>query len=434
MNGLIKLILAFSVLFSVGTLAAQTETGPIPVEVVQQADGSWQLLRGGQPYFIKGVGSNGMGFIDEAKAFGANSIRLWGHGNAAEVLDAAHERGMTVMVGLWVMQERQGFDYDNAKGVKAQLEGFRQIVRQFKDHPALLMWAVGNEVDLFYDNFKVWNAVNDIAKMIHEEDSNHPTITVTAGLDVAEIQLIKERAPHIDIYGVNTYAYLAGIGKQMRVSGLDRPYIVAEWGPSGHWEVPKVEWGAPIEQTSSEKADAYSYRYEKGVLADPEMCLGSYVFLWGQKQETTHTWYGIFLEDSTTTEVMDILIRDWNGAWPENRAPGISSYTMNGQKMESSLYVKSGDKCVIVAEAQDPDGDDLRYEWELLPESTDIKSGGDAESRPEPVNVKVLSDNNGRMEFRAPVKEGPYRLFVTIYDGKGKAATANFPFFVKREL
>ena len=28
------------------------------------------------------------------------------------------------------------------------------------------MWAVGNEMDLFYKNFKVWNAVEDIAAMI----------------------------------------------------------------------------------------------------------------------------------------------------------------------------------------------------------------------------------------------------------------------------
>ena len=69
--------------------------------------------------------------------------------------------------------------------------------------------------------------------------------------------------------------------------------------------------------------------------------------------------------------------------------------------------------------------------WELLPESRDIKSGGDAESKPEPVKIDVVEDSGtGKFIFKAPKKEGSYRLFVYIYDGKGNAGTANFPFFV----
>ena len=83
------------------TLSAQ---GPIKVEVVQKPDGSWQILRGGEPYFVKGVG--GQEFLDEAQAYGANSIRTWSPDNAKEYLDAAHERGLTVLMGLWVGHER----------------------------------------------------------------------------------------------------------------------------------------------------------------------------------------------------------------------------------------------------------------------------------------------------------------------------------------
>ena len=46
------------------------------------------------------------------------------------------------------------------------------------------MWAIGNEVDLFYNNFRVWD-VEEIAKMIKEIDPYHPTMTVTAGIDPA---------------------------------------------------------------------------------------------------------------------------------------------------------------------------------------------------------------------------------------------------------
>jgi hypothetical protein len=431
MRGLVKYLSLAICFFSPFFLTAQSPSGPIKVEVVQQADGSWQLLRGGEPYYVKGVG--GQDYLDEAMAYGANSIRTWSPDGAQEVLDAAHERGMTVLMGLWVGQERQGFDYDDAKAVKAQLEGFREVVRTYKDHPALLMWGVGNECDLFYSNFKVWNAINDICAMIHEEDPNHPTMTVTAGLDVAEVMLIEDRAPHVDIYGINTYAALVGISKEMRMYNSSRPYMITEWGPNGHWEVPKTSWGAPIEQTSAEKAESYQYRYEKGIAADEEMCLGSYVFLWGFKQETTGTWYGLFLENGTTTEVMDVLEYQWTGEWPDNRSPHLASATFNGLSPYDSPEVAPGDICTIATDIIDPDGDDLQYVYQLLPESTDIKSGGDAEEAPDPISFKSISEKPGELKFRAPVKEGPYRLFIYVYDGNGNAATANLPFYIRRE-
>lgn len=139
---------------------------------------------------------------------------------------------MTVMLGLWVQHERHGFDYDNESKVKAQLDYFTEVVKTYKDHPALLLWGVGNEVDLFYSNTKVWNAIEDIAAMIHQIDPNHPTSTVTAGLDPAEVRLIMANAPSIDIYGINTYGDIelclipsglpAGKGHTSSVNGAQR--------------------------------------------------------------------------------------------------------------------------------------------------------------------------------------------------------------------
>ncbi|NBC18902.1 MAG: hypothetical protein GVY18_16490 [Bacteroidetes bacterium] len=428
--------------------AAVTQTplqnqGAIPVELKQNEDGSWQLLRGGEPYYIRGVG--GLTHLDRAAEYGANSIRTWGAGEAINVLDEAHEKGLSVLFGLWVGQERQGFNYDDGKAVAAQLARFREVVRTYKDHPAILMWGVGNENDLFYEDFKVWDAINDIAEMIHEEDPNHPVMTVTAGLDVAEVQLIQERAPAIDVYGINTYGELIGgtrefrsygyegpnVGTQLRRAGWDGPYVIAEWGPDGHWEVPKTAWGVPIEQTSKEKARMYRLRYERGIAADTTKSLiGSYVFLWGQKQETTPTWYGLFTEDGAETEVMDELQHMWTGEWPENRAPSMESLTANGQDMFSDVYIEPREEITFVATVTDADGDDLRYKFELLPESTDIRAGGDAESRPDAVDLDVVEREDGTLTIRAPRREGPYRMFSYVYDGHGNVATANFPFYV----
>ena len=420
--------------------------GAIPVELRQEDDGSWTLLRGGEPYYIRGVG--GLTYLDRAVAAGANSIRTWGAGEAIGVLDAAHERGLSVVFGLWAGQERQGFDYNDSKAVQAQLARFRAVVREYKDHPAILMWGLGNENDLFYSDLKVWDALNDIAEMIQEEDPNHPVMHVTAGLDVAEVQLIMDRAPAIDVYGVNTYGELVGgtselrsygyegpsVGRQLRRAGWDGPYVIAEWGPDGHWEVPKTEWGVPIEQTSHEKAQMYRIRYERGIAADSTHNIGSYAFLWGDKQETTPTWYGIFTPGGYETEVLDQLQHIWTGEWPENRAPSLLSLTANGEGAFDDVYVDPGDVVTFEADVTDPEGETLRYEWELLPESTDIRAGGDAETRPDAVELNVTDREEGMISVRVPRQVGPYRMFVYAYDNHGNVATANIPFYIGQPI
>ena len=91
------------------------------------------------------------------------------------------------------------------------------------------MWAIGNEVDLFYNNFRVWDAVEEIAKMIKEIDPYHPTMTVTAGIDPAEVFMIKTYCPSIDILGVNTYGGVQHLSDAVRMYGWDKPYGY-QWG------------------------------------------------------------------------------------------------------------------------------------------------------------------------------------------------------------
>lgn len=396
----------------------------VPVEIIKKGN-SFQLMRGGEPYYIKGVGGNTE--LDKAKSYGANSLRTWSSDNALEVLDKAHDLGLTVCMGLWAQHERHGFDWSNELAVKLQLQSFAEVVDQIKDHPALLMWAVGNEVDLFYSNFDVWKHVNDIALMIKEKDPNHPVITVTAGLDVAEIKLINKYAPALDMIGINTYGGIGFVAQGLRAYGWNKPYLITEWGPNGHWESPTTSWGIPIEQTSTEKAASYSERYDV-IADDSEMCLGSYVFLWGFKQETTSSWYGLFLKDGSQTEVIDVLIEKWSANQPKNRAPGIKEFTINSQNAYNSVKVKKKSKMQIFIDAYDLNQDKLSFHFEIVPESRDKKSGGDFETAPKSVYNKVFATQNP--VIKAPAKSGSYRLFVVVKDHE-KSATANIPFLVE---
>ncbi len=401
---------------------------PVKV-VVQKTDSGYQLLRGGQPYFVTGAG--GGSYPDRIAAYGGNSIRTWGTRDAARVLDSAQKHGLTVLMGLDVARERHGFNYDDEAAVKAQLEKIRAEVLKYKDHPALLAWGIGNELNLQYKNTKVWDAVNDISKMIHALDPNHPTSTILAGVNKEVVSLIKEKSPDIDFLGINTYAGLQTLVGTLKAVDWTGPYMVTEWGPTGHWEGLSTAWGSPIEETSSEKAAVYKVRYEYSVERDRNKCLGSYVFLWGQKQERTPTWYGLFTERGEESEVMDVMQFLWTGKWPANRAPRVYSLQINHQKAIQNVYLKPGGSAEALAVAGDPDNDKLGYRWELMPEPTQVSEGGDFEARPKPIDGLVKPGAAGKATFKVPAKPGAYRLFVYITDGRNNVATANLPFYVR---
>ena len=402
---------------------------PQHVEVKLNNKGEFRLFKNGEEFYVKGAG--GTDHWDEVKKAGGNSVRTWSTDNAKEMLDKAQQLGLMVMMGLWVQHERHGFDYDNEAKVKQQLEQFRKVAMELKDHPALLLWGVGNEVDLFYSNTKVWKAVNDIAKMIHELDPHHPTTTVTAGLDPEEVKLIQRDAPNIDIYSVNTYGEIAVVRANIRKYGWEGPYLITEWGPNGHWEVQKTSWGTPIEQTSSEKAISYRERYVNEILGDAKFCMGSYVFLWGQKQETTSTWYGLFSEDGKQSEAIDVLKEVWSNVKLTNHAPQLLEMTLDQRKAGDSVQLFADNRAIGQIKFSDLDGDDCKVKWMVVPESNDIKSGGDAESKPLPVSGAIKRKTNTEVEFRVPNVPGAYRLFVEVYDNHEHYAYANFPFLVK---
>src|SRR5690606_9540746 len=294
----------------------------------------------------------------------------------------------------------------------------------------LLAWGIGNELNLHYSNPKVWDAVNDIASMIHQLDGNRLVTTMLAGVNKKEIDYIKERCPTLDLIAVQVYGGLASVPQLIKDAGWDKAYIVTEWGPTGHWEVVSTPWGAPIEETSSEKATVYQKRYQASI-ANDKSCLGSYVFLWGQKQERTPTWYGLFTENGEENEVVDVMQYLWSGNWPENRAPHLKSLTLDGKQASDFPVVEPGKNYVISASVIDPEGDKLVARWELLEESTDLKEGGDREERPAALSGSVAKENAMQTSLKAPDRAGAYRLFVYVTDGDNNVATANIPFYVK---
>ena len=245
-----------------------------------------------------------------------------------------------------------------------------------------------------------------------------------------QIKLIKKHTPSLDILGINTYGNISYLKDALTMYDWNKPYIVAEWGPYGWWEVGKTSWGAALEETSSQKAKTYKASLNS-IRNDTKNCLGSYVFLWGQKQETTSTWFSMFTEDGEETEVMDVMIKGWTEKPPKNKAPSISNFTLDNREGHHNITLKTDTLIKANVEISDPDGDKITYQWKIIPESTDKKTGGDKEKSPQPIKgIFKKSDtekNNVTFSIKFP---GEYRLFLFAKDGQGNVATGNIPFKV----
>ncbi len=402
------------------------------VKVEKPPDGAFGLVRDGKPYFINGAG--GTHNLEELVKYGGNSIRTWGleqldlKKDGKPLLDRAQELGLTVTAGIWVKGERQGFNFSDAAKVAQFGQEIRSAVRKYKDHPALLMWGLGNEMEgMTGSDPAVWKALDVLARIIKKEDPNHPVMTVIAGYAPDKIQGIIANYPSVDVLGVNAYGGASGVGRGLVGFGWKKPFVLTEFGPVGHWEVAKTSWGAPIEPSSRDKAASY-YATQTSVVGDGKgLCLGSYVFLWGQKQEVTSTWYGMFLKSGEKLPTVDAIVYAWSGKWPENRCPKI----LKIQTPLREAVVGRGQEIKASAEAKDPEGDALAYEWMVFQETTERSVGGDAESEPPAVEGCIVSQTGGDATIRTPDKPGPYRLFLTVRDGKGSASADNIPFLVK---
>lgn len=409
---------------SVPPAAAADNAAPVPVKLTQNG-AKWQLTRGGQPYFIKGVGGNGSKV--DLKALGGNSFRTWGADNLEAQLDEAQKLGLTVTIGIWLGHKEHGFSYGNQQQVNDQYQTAIKFIDRYKNHPALLMWAIGNEMEIGFpdDDAALWQAVGKIASYAKEADPNHPTMTVIAELGSKKVESIHKYCPNIDVIGINSYGGGPSVAERYVKAGGTKPFVITEFGPPGTWELPRNDWGTVAEPTSTAKGAAYRSTYEKTILGSP-LSLGSYAFTWGNKQEASATWFGLLLPDGTRLEAVDDLAELWTGRAPTNRVPQIDSLALlSPAKTKPGATVKASLKTV------DPENDALKVEWILQHDPMEDSIGGAAQATPPVYPEAIRNASNNEVEVVMPKFGGGYRLFAYIRDGNGGGAVGNLPLFVE---
>jgi hypothetical protein len=174
------------------------------------------------------------------REMGANTIRLWGwkfDADHSDFLDAAFNNGvrpMYVVAPYWLDASLDISDPSIRQAIKAE---FTQMVAIHKDHPAILMWVIGNELNapwMFGDSDDLFSLIDEMAQAAHEEegDSYHPVTTPLA--DINMISTIASRdpeVPNLDVWSVQAYRGASFGSLFSDYAGVsDKPLVITEYG------------------------------------------------------------------------------------------------------------------------------------------------------------------------------------------------------------
>jgi hypothetical protein len=202
------------------------------------------------PYLIKGICYHPVPKGETKRSFntleedlllmqeaGINTIRVYAPIDDETILNQIHAAGIKLIVGFGYRQE-EGFDI--ASGTVLD------YVSKYKNHPAILMWELGNEYNYhpewFEGDIDNWyNAMSTTAKSIKKIDDNHPVATAHGEIPTTEVL---SQNPEIDVWGVNVYRW-------------DQPEtLIEEWKNRGSKPLYFSEAGADSYMTIDR--DAYS--------------------------------------------------------------------------------------------------------------------------------------------------------------------------------
>ncbi|MFF8675244.1 discoidin domain-containing protein [Streptomyces sp. NPDC015242] len=395
---------------------------------VTGSQGNWHLTVGGQPYTVKGLTwgpaiADAPKYLPDVKSMGVNTIRTWGtDGGTKPLLDSAAANGLKVVNGFW-LQPGGGpgsggcVNYVTDTTYKnTMLTEFTQWVEAYRNHPATLMWNVGNESVLGLQNCysgaeleaqrnAYTGFVNDVAKKIHSIDPDHPVTSTDAW--TGAWPYYRRNAPDLDLYSMNSYGDICGVRQAWEEGGYTKPYLITEGGPAGEWEVPDDANGIPDEPTDAQKAEGYTKAWNC-VTGHRGVALGATLFHYGTEHDFGGVWFNL-LPDGLKRLSYYAVKRAYTGtAGTDNTPPVISAMAVS-----PASSAPAGGEFTVRADVRDPDGDPVTHRIFL--------SGNYANGDKRLVEASWRSTGNGTFAVTAPEKLGVWKVYLQAEDGRGNA-------------
>jgi len=320
-----KLIFIFTVFISVFLITNVHASGP-DVVTTYQDDNGWKLKVNGEDYFVKGI-VWGYTPIGENYAFnlwantddqirkvldyecnlmkkaGINTIRSFGiippkwvtyiyenHGIMTIINHLMGRYGYNVG-GAWIAQT----NYSDKLTRETLKKDILDLVKQYKDTPGVLMFALGNESNygLEWSSFEIedlpvgeqhkekakslYSLFNEIMKEGKEIDQNHP-FTIVNG-DIQYLDLIVKYCKDMDILGVNSYRGISFTDMWERVyKELGLPVMLTEFGSDAfNAKEDKEDQAGQAYIIKGNWQEIYNKSYDKG---EEGNALGGCLFEW----------------------------------------------------------------------------------------------------------------------------------------------------------
>ncbi|MEM2299582.1 MAG: PKD domain-containing protein [Candidatus Hadarchaeales archaeon] len=311
--------------------------GPSRVEIKELENGKFILLVNGQPFTIKGVcysptpigKSPATGYnwwkdpatylndFPMIKEMGANTIRTYGSDATREALDYAYVNGIYVIMGHWV---NYYLDLSIESNRNSEIEKYLRFVRAWKNHPAVLMWSFGNEVEYNYlsagSGRKLvdwYTLLEEACRRIKEEDNLHP-VTYShidrlgpGGIGDKSLKADDESLRSLDIWSLNVYRGSSFGNLFEEYARYSRkPLILSEFGCDA------LNGSLGVEDQATQASYIRNLWLEiKRKLAPAGICLGGTVFEWSDEwwkagrpssQENTAQWRNVSYGDPNMNE------------------------------------------------------------------------------------------------------------------------------------
>ncbi len=390
---------------------------------IEGTKGAWFLALNGRRFDIKGVGvgrrqsrEGSVDFLKMAADLGANTVRTWGVNQGDRTyLDQAHRYGLYVDAGVWLNPSRKGYDvsYRNKNYCAKVRKQTLRYVKRFKDHPAVLLWNIGNETIYWTESEQERIAfarfLETLIRDIHAVDPDHPVIYTTSF--TTALPYIKKYVPSLDILGVNVYGGIKFAHEKI-IDALDIPYLVTEYGPPGNWDQPKDRFGKPVELTDESQVYFYK-RHTREIEALNGYCLGAFVFHLGDTTQVSATWWNINYKQYLKPSFW-AMKEMYTGAKSEHPLPLVRSLTIS-----KTAGLKPKEKFSIAPKLAKAYDGKLSFKYFYSTASEDV---GLVEFPNNEWPIEVEGEG-AEVTARAPGRAGLYRIYVLAYDDYGNGST-----------
>lgn len=356
------------------------------------------------------------------KKMGANTIRRYRSDVFdRNVLRIAQEKDLKVLFGFEIHADQ----IKNPSYLKDKKARILQAVHDYKQHPAVLAWNLGNETwsqiraythqpDRFRLQTLYLQFIESLIQDIKGIDPHHPVmLSLDGGKTLpAALSAYAKACPSLDLIGVNALyeEHLSRVDSFMHIHLPHLPYLITEFGPDGYWDrqLSRLDSIPYLQEPSSyEKAKQYIQKWKTYIKPGPPQLAGGIAHAWRDVQEGTSTWFGLIDREDRRKPAFYSLQSIWTGK--------ISSLPMQ------DLYISPPDplwyrRPILPFYVVGPDvrRTDLTFEWYLQEEQLDQ------------VPLYEIAVGKGRkVEITVPSDDRPYRLYLYVSDQRGNVVSSS---------